>query len=549
MSKKLASLLLWVLFINHSNAQPPNWAWAKSACSLSAATSITSITTDPSGNIFIGGNFRDSALFGSTAYHPVGTANLFLAKYNTAGDFLWMQQAKGANAPPYDLITAICTDTSGNCYITGYFNGLKIFGHDTVVSMGSNPDVFIAKYNPSGILMWLKQGTGPGSDYANGIGLDIDGNCYVAGSFEQGITFGSTVLSANNSSNDIFILKIDPSGNIISAHGTGGSALDLMNSLAVDKDGNCFVTGTFNSQNIIFGSDTLYSTNTNVDAFIAKFDSSGNALWGRAGSGPGNQEPSGIAADEFGNCYATGIFKGDTMFLDTTTLVTYGYFDFFTAVYDGSGLLTWAGHQGSATFGTENSTAITTDTSGNFYTTGQVRNPSTFDPIVLSSAGALDIFIAKFNASGSAEWVQQSGSSSSTLTSTAMHRDADGNIFITGVFEQSTTIGTDSLLVVPGYISGYYIAKLGNGINTGIQNTGVSSSPVTIYPNPVTDKLHITNAFNHSSVSVYDLTGSRIYQTEEPGTEYIDVKYFPSGIYFLQIATGSSIQWKKFIKL
>ncbi|MCX6275666.1 MAG: SBBP repeat-containing protein [Bacteroidetes bacterium] len=531
------------------SSQSPSWAWAKSACSLSAATSITSITTDPSGNIFIAGNFRDSAMFGTTVFHPVGTANLFLAKYDSMGNYIWMQQAKGANSPPYDLITAICTDSSGNCYVTGFFNGVAIFSHDTIASTGPLPDVFIAKYNTNGNVVWLKKGFGQGSDYGNGIGLDADGNCYISGSFEQNISFGSISLLANNSSNDVFIAKLDPAGNFISAHSAGGSSVDQVNALNVDLYGNCFVAGTFNSPQIVFGNDTLNYTNTGMDAFISKFDSSGMALWGRAGSGPGNQEPSGIASDLNGNCYTTGIFKGDTMFLDTTTLVTYGYYDFFTSIHDASGNQLWAGHQGSATFGTENCNAITTDTSGNFYTTGQFRNPATFDTIAVTSVGAVDVFISKFNASGNAEWVQTSGTASNTLTSSALHRDQNGNLFITGTYEQNTTFGNDSLLISPGYYAGYYIAKLGTLNTTGVQIPNTNFSAIQIFPNPASDKLHIAGLNGKANIVVYDMTGSKVLEIVSFENQTLDIGNFKPGIYFLQINTKGEFVQNKFIKL
>ncbi|MEO8085221.1 MAG: SBBP repeat-containing protein [Bacteroidota bacterium] len=550
MSKKLPFLLLFIFsIIKPASSQAPNWAWAISACSLSFATNISAITTDPAGNIFIAGNFRDSAEFGSIVYHPTGTTNLFLAKYDSSGNYLWMRQARGANVPPYDLVTAICTDSSGNCYVTGFFNGIAVFDHDTVISMGSSPDVFVAKFNPNGSVLWLNQGRGPASDYAYGIGLDNSGYCYIAGSFESGVNFDNLTLTANSASNDIFISKLDLAGNFISAHGAGGSGTDLVSALDVDDNGNCYITGMFNSPEIDLGQDTINSTNTGFDAFVAKFDSAGNAIWGNAGSGPGNQEPSGIASNINGNCFMTGIFKGDTMFLDTTTLVTYGYYDFFTAKYDSTGSLSRADHQGSATFGTEFSSAIATDTSGNFYTTGVFRNPATFGQMNVTGSSALNVFITKFDTAANVEWVQQSGSASSSLSATAMHMDKNGNIYITGSFELSTTFGNDSLLVSPGYTAGYYIAKLSNGNTTGIQSQSSGIQSWKIFPNPAQDKLNITGLGEKSSVRIFDITGCKVYENESEGNQIVDVKDFHPGIYILEINSCGTVAWKKFIRI
>jgi hypothetical protein len=541
-----SSILFLILSIN-TQAQTTDWLWAKSACDLSFATSITAISTDPSGNIFIAGSFRDSARFGGIVFHPVGTMNMFVAKYDSSGNFLWILPALGTNVPPYNLITDICTDSSGNCYFTGFFNGNITMSHDTITSLNSMPDVFVGKVTASGNVEWLQQGTGPSSDYAYGIGLDADGNCYIGGSFEQSISFGSLQLSANNSSYDVFILKLDGNGNFLSAKSAGGTAIDLIKAMAVDENGNCFVTGTFTSPDIVFGSDTLYYTNSGADAFVAKFDSAGNALWGNIGSGPGNQEPASIASDQNGNCYVTGVFKADTMYLDTFTLITYSYWDFFTAKYDSSGNLTWAGHQGGSSFGAENSNGIAADTAGNFYTTGLFRTPATFDTINVTSISASDIFVTKFNATGSAEWVEQSGSGSGGLTSSSIHIDNSGNIFIAGSYEASTLIGYDSLVVQPGFTAGYYIAKIG-AIDT--TTTGVMAVPgknFSIYPNPATNELWIGNADPGDELWIIDMLGNTVY-TSGVETNRINISNLASGLYIVELRSASGIRNHLLIK-
>ena len=552
MKKNLHYLYLLALLFSFSakiNAQTTDWLWAKSACALSAATNITAVTTDAAGNIFIAGNFRDSALFGSTVFHPVGTANMFVAKYDSLGNYLWMLQGSGNNVPPYNLVTDICTDSSGNCYFTGYFNGNIIMSHDTITSAGSMPDVFAGKITGNGTIAWLQQGSGPGSDYAYGIGLDADGNCYVGGSFDQQISFGSIQLSANNSSNDIFILKLDVSGNFSSAHAAGGSAVDLVSSMTVDKNGNCFLTGTFTSPELILGTDTLHYASTGADAYFAKFDSAATPLWGRAGYGPGSQEPSSIATDPNGNCYVTGVFKGDTMFVDTVTLLTHGYWDFFTLKYNSSGSLLWAGHLGSSSFGSEFCTGIVADSAENFYTTGLFRDPATFDTITVTSLTNNDIFVTKFNSTGSAAWVEQSGSGSGGLIASSIHMDELGNIFIAGSYETSTIIGNDSLVVLPGYTAGYYFAKIGaiDTTSTGIRSNH-GGKHFSVYPNPASTELWIGNAGTENvDVRIYDMMGNLIYKSAITNKS-IDISYLPSGLYFVELRSELVTQNQLFIK-
>jgi hypothetical protein len=549
MEKKLLLFIISFAVFSNSYSQALDWEWAKTACSLSNATSITAVTTDPSGNIFIAGNFRDSARFGNIIHHPVGTVNLFLAKYDSAGNFIWMRQAKGANSPPYDLATAICTDASGNCYVTGFFNGMAIFNSDTVISSGAAPDVFAAKYDPSGNVLWLSKAGGSGSDYSNGIGLDASGNCYIGGSFESSASFGSILLSANNSSTDMFIAKLDSHGGFINVTAAGGSSTDVLSAMTVDKNGTCCVTGTFNSPSIIFGTSTVTYTGSGTDGFIARFDALGNALWGQSAGGPANQEPSGIASDPAGNCYVTGVFKGDTMYFGNTTLVTYNYWDLFTAKYDSSGNLLWANHEGSSSFGPDAVFAITADSAGNCYTTGRFASPATFDTITVTAAGPADIFIAKFNSSGSAEWVRYSGSASNVLSSTSIHRNENGDLFITGGFELNTTVDHDSLLADSGFYSGYYIAKLGLPNTTGIPAEESFLNAFVLYPNPVTDQLNLSGVEEKSTVVISDLLGKEIFKSEGSGIRTINVKNYPPGMYLMEMKDGVTQLRKKFIKL
>ena len=550
MKKTLLHLLIFLLSAaGYSNAQTTDWLWAKSACDLSFATNISSITTDTSGNIFIAGNFRDSARFGNTVYHPVGTSNMFVAKYDSSGNFIWMLPGTGNNVSPYNLVTDLCTDSSGNCYFTGFFNGNIIMSHDTITSTNSMPDVFVGKITSNGTVQWLQQGSGPSTDYSYGIGLDASGNCYIGGSFDQSISFGNLSLTANNATYDVFILKLDANGNFLSAQSAGGGAIDLMTSLAVEENGNCFITGTFTSPELVIGPDTLYYTGTGADAYVAKYDSAGNPLWARMGYGPGNQEPSSIAADQNGNCYVTGVFKADTMYLDTFTLVTYGYTDLFTAKYDSSGNLAWADHQGSPAFGTETSLGITADTSGNFYTTGLFRNPATFDTIQVSSISAADIFAAKFNTAGNAEWVEQSGSGVGALTATAIHSDGKGNIFITGSYEASTVIGYDSLLVSPGFTAGYYFAKIGaiDTTTTSIQHSALHAPALILYPVPASSWLYIRSTVPIESISVYDIIGNRIDGLSAE-MNMVDVRSLSPGVYVLEMKSGNSVVRRNFIR-
>ena len=110
--------------------------------------------------------------------------------------------------------------------------------------------VIFAQLNP---WLWARNAGGSSSDYCNSIAVDVNGNSYVTGSFQGSATFGSTTLTSSGGS-DIFIAKLDSSGNWLWAKNAGGTGADIGNGIAVDADGNSYVTGYFE------GSSTFCST-------------------------------------------------------------------------------------------------------------------------------------------------------------------------------------------------------------------------------------------------------------------------------------------------
>ena len=143
---KLFSLLsvFSLLFVQQANAQ--GWLWAKSAGGSSAEYG-TYLTTDRMGNVYVAGSFGSPVLsFGSITLIDSGAVNIFVAKYDSAGNVLWAKSAGGSNN---DVAFSITTDGTGNVYITGLFASPTItFGATTLTNFtsGGSEDIFIAKY-------------------------------------------------------------------------------------------------------------------------------------------------------------------------------------------------------------------------------------------------------------------------------------------------------------------------------------------------------------------------------------------------------------------
>ncbi len=339
---------------------------------------------------------------------------------------------------------SIAVDGNGNSYVTGHFQSSSItFGTDTLTNAGGS-DMFVVKYDASGNVVWAKSAVGNGDDSGNGIALDGNGNTYVTGNFfSSSITFGSTTLTnAGAGWDDMYIVKYDASGNVVWAKSAGGTVNDGGSGIALDGIGNSYVTGIFNSPSITFGSTTLTNAG-DYDMFIVKYDTSGAVVWAKSAGGSWREASTGIAVDASGNSYVTGYFASPSITFGSTTLTGTGTNDMFIVKYDASGAMVWAKSTGTISV---NQGSITVDGSGNSYVTGNFQSSSiTFGTYTLTNAGGEDVFIVKYDASGNAIWAKSSGGSSND-NGNGIAVDGSGNIYVTGSFESSSiTFGSATL--------------------------------------------------------------------------------------------------------
>jgi len=276
-------LLITILFFAATEnlyAQVPSWKWAKNAIATQYDQSST-VATDASGNVIVSGYFAsDSIIFGPVTLQNAGPGfdDMFIAKYDSSGNFIWAQSAGGSMD---DKGFSVTTDASDNIYLTGYFYSPVItFGTYTFTNAGSVGDIFIVKYDPSGNILWATKEGGPGVEIPYSINVDATGNMVVVGRFSSlSITFGTYPLTQAGSM-DVFVVKYDAAGNVLWAKGAGGGSNDEAYSVDVDAAGNILVAGYF-ATTALFGTITLTSVSGQADAFLAKYDTSGNVLWAK----------------------------------------------------------------------------------------------------------------------------------------------------------------------------------------------------------------------------------------------------------------------------
>ena len=447
--KKLL-LILIICISSISLGQQANFEWAK-AFGSSSYDYGNSMKVDASGNVYTTGSFWGTVDFdpgaGTFNLTPAGNSDIFIQKLDASGNFLWV---KSFGSTGTDYGKSIAVDASGNVYTTGSFFGTVDFdpGAGTFNLTTTYNDVFIQKLDASGNFLWAKSfgGTGNNIDSGNSIAVDASGNVYTTGYFEGTADFDPGAGTFNLSSaggQDVFVQKLDASGNFLwaKAFGGGNNYDDYGLSIAVDTSGNVYTTGSF-YLTVDFDPEAGTFNLTSVggrDIFIQKLDASGNFLWAKAFGGNNDEYGNSMKVDASGNIFTTGSFWGTVDFdpgAGALNLTSAGNRDIFIQKLDTSGDFIWA-----KAFGSNNDDRgfyITVDTSGNVYTTGQFEGTTDFDPgagtLNLTSAGNRDIFIQKLDASGDFLWAKAFGSSNDDR-GYCITVDASENVYTTGMFE------------------------------------------------------------------------------------------------------------------
>ena len=220
------------------------------------------VAVDAGGNIFLTGTFTGPADFGGGPLAGAGSGDIVLAKYSPTGQHLWSKQFGNVGA---DVGYAVAADSAGNVVLTGYVQNTVDFGGGPTPSLGSL-DTFIAKYSADGAHLWSRRFGGTNADEGFGIATDTSGNIFLVGTFQGTADFGSGLLTSSGGSWDIVAAKYSATGTPLWSKRFGSTGDDLGYSVAVDRGGNATFTGTFHGT-VDFGGGALTSAGW-TDIFI-----------------------------------------------------------------------------------------------------------------------------------------------------------------------------------------------------------------------------------------------------------------------------------------
>lgn len=536
------------------------------------------IVTDNSGNLYIYGTYvSDSCCVGTfTITNPMHYLMYFLFKLSPSGTVLWAKNvAPVENYSSYIGInkSGIGIDTSGNLYITGYFQFPTIAIGATTLSnsdvSGSSYDMFVAKYDGLGNVVWANSYGAIGFDLPLATAVSMSGNVYIAG-FHQQIPFviGGITLTGSNR----FTCKIDKNGTLIWADSLDSKL--FTDNMVTDAHENFYMVGTMGNyigDMAILGRDTLVSTYNN-NVFFAKFNANGNEIWARIEKSPNQAAGYAIAADNCGRVWLAGSmsdsvsFSGHKIFkpalsTDPAYVVSYdtsgnyingfslpsGGDDYIELAVDNKGHLYTCGDYEftSMTFGTDTLSDPSLDSTGEAlfiakYTYDTIVCACMVSPTANFSFSGVPGPTISFTFTGttpydSIKWTFGDASSSPVVNPS--HTFAS-----MGVYNVCVTIY--STCIPEGQVSYCQNIDIGEGV-TNIRHY----NQLAIYPNPANNECTVHSELPFppgSKVELCDLAGRLMsVHVLDGNSTSISLSGISPGIYLCRIVTPDNVSIRK----
>lgn len=380
---------------------------------------------------------------------------LAFTSYSTLGQ-INLQWANTFGGTAQDVAQATATDASGNLYVSGHFSDtIDLDPSASIAELGGNmaPNLFLAKYNSSGAYQWsvnLDATTMP--IFVEDIAADASGNVYITGHFGNTVDFdpgtGTASLTATGTF-DIFLAKYNSNGGYEWAINMGGPAVDFGRAVAVDASGNVIIGGYYMISADFdpgTGTTTLTSRNGSPDGYLAKYTSSGSLLWAKSlGSGTSQDEVFSVQTDNSGNVYAVGNYGGKADFGATDSITSNGALDAFIVKYNSSGTYQWSKSFGGPAL--DKPTDLVVAPWGDAYVTGYFNASIDFDTLSINGNGGKDLFVAGFKANGEYNWINTAANNSADDEGIAIALD-NTTLYTTGTFQDTINFGDSAFVAL-----------------------------------------------------------------------------------------------------
>ncbi len=331
------------------------------------------------------------------------------------------------------LVSAVVGTADGGVYAAGSFFDSARLGHGeanqtTLASTGAS-DIFVARYDGAGALVWARQIGGLGHDHAGALTVLSDGSAIVTGNFSSSATFNTGQASAvtlTGSGTNAFIARFRPDGTLAWAKHPRGPYFEYAWGAAAHADDTFYVVGVIDDATIFgFGepNQTVLvpppSPNGNSEVFIARYNADGTLRWARRAGGSNQDAAAAVAVLPDGTALVSGTFEGTATFgpgeVGQTVLVADGGSDVFLGSFTASGNLSWVRRSGGAR--NDRATGVAARSDGSALVCGAVEGQSSYGIGEAGSTtppfgGLVDEFLWATSTTGAFDWVRTAAASS-----------------------------------------------------------------------------------------------------------------------------------------
>lgn len=349
---------------------------------------LAAVAIDGDGNVLCAGAYWFEGTFGgdtlTTSLNPKG---IFLLKYSPLGQLVWARSIEGTNLKG---ITDLAVDGSGNVYVCGFFSG-ELHVESSVLTAAGNTDLFVAKYNPEGTRLWATRAGHLGNTRAMKIAVADDQTVFLSGFYDNQTIIGPDVLQANTFDRDVFLARFDLVGQPVWARKAGGVFDEEVTGLALDGQGNIFLTGYLVGVMNLDGGISIQSQNGNPDFYLIQYNEDGVPLMARAMGGPMLEQTTGLALAD-GLIAVSGFHLG-SMTIDGISASAGAGISGFIAGFDMEGKARWI-----KSIPAEQALypqALAINSQNRLYVAGSFQGAAFFDGVPYSAGGSFDIFLAR----------------------------------------------------------------------------------------------------------------------------------------------------------
>lgn len=562
MKNSVYLIFLGFILVNFTYAQESTFNWGYSFGNPDGSDEGLQTAIDNENNIYVGGYYLGEIDFDPGLNDLILSSNggwdVFIAKYNADGALIF---AKSIGGPGEDYLTEMTIDNNGSVIVIGYFEGMIDIDPGStylpLVAQDFDYNSFVLKLDTNG-------------DYVNAFSTKAEaskiicdnlGNVLLAGSFQNEVDFDpgdGVYIKEAVGLYDIYILKLD--NQLLFEEVTtmnGNSSLVSISGLAYDNSNNIYLTGIFfDSMDFnINGSIETISSNGDQEIFILKISSSGELIFAKKIGGIGSEYGSSLSIDELSNYYISGYFQGTVDFdpgADNNSITPEGLNAIFLAKYDSLGnylkVLSLGGVDGwNSSFGMD------INDEGDIWVTGIFESTIDFDPgpgeTLKSSNGGSDIFLAHYDTDFNYIDAVTIGDSEYDYGYSCAVSE-EGDVYITGSFSLAADFDPgeeEAILSSTGYEDIFLAKYTTTPVGTFQPAATYSLSDLTIFPNPTSETLTLNAGivFQQARVYVYDMLGKLIYSVEDMNGEVfqLNLSGLSEGIYLVEVREENRV-WK-----